>query len=162
VLRRVRDRDGAPRWSPPGSRHLTVAFFGEVPDRQVDALTAALAEARTPPGPVRLRLDGAGTFPARGAPRVLWVGVDGEVDALAGLSRSAAAAGAAAGVPVHNEGRAYRPHLTIGRWAAADPADRGVVRPLASYAGPHFAVSGWRLVRSFPGSRYETLASWEF
>ena len=79
AVSRVRDRDGAPRWTPRESLHLTVAFFGEVPDRQVDDLTAALAEAETPPGPVRLRLDGAGTFPGRGPPRVLWVGVDGEV-----------------------------------------------------------------------------------
>jgi 2'-5' RNA ligase len=160
AVRRVRDRDGAPRWTARDALHLTVAFFGEVEERRLASLTGAMAAARTPP-PVRLRFDGAGTFPERGAPRVLWVGVDGDVESLAELSREATAAAARAGVPVRNEGRAYRPHLTVGRWPSAAPADRSLVRGLSGYAGPHFAVSDWRLVRSRPGSVYETLASWE-
>ncbi|HEX6754973.1 MAG TPA: RNA 2',3'-cyclic phosphodiesterase [Mycobacteriales bacterium] len=157
AVSRVRDRDGAPRWTPRESLHLTVAFFGEVPERRVPDLTAALAEAPTPPGG-RVRLDGAGTFPRRGAPRVLWVGVDGDVDRLAELSRSAAAAAGEAGVPVRNDGRAYRPHLTVGRWAATAPADRGLARALDAYTGPPFDVSSWRLVRSAGG--YHTVAEW--
>lgn len=165
VLARLRARpgDGMPVWTDRAGLHVTVAFFGEVPDGRVPALVAALAAAPTPP-PVRLRLDGAGTFPERGAPRVLWVGVDGDVDQLAELARSAAAAGAGAGAPARNAGRAYRPHLTVGRWPAAAPAGRGPARALAGYAGPHFAVPDWRLVRSVPGaaggSRYEPVADW--
>lgn len=157
ACRRVRDRPGAPRWTPPASLHLTVAFFGEV--TAPEPLAAALADGPAP-GPVDLRLTGAGTFPERGAPRVLWVGVDGSVDALAALSRAAAKAADSVGVPVRNEGRAYRPHLTIGRWPAAAPADPALARALSSYAGPHFAVEEWHLVRSHPGSVYETLESW--
>lgn len=161
ALARLRGRPGEPRWSPRPAQHVTLAFFGDVPDSRVAALTEALG--RVPGGPsVHLRLSGAGTFPGRGAPRVLWVGADGDLDALAALAAGAADAGASVGVASRNEGRPYRPHLTVGRWAAAGPADRRLAAALAGYAGPHFAVDEWELVRSHPGPspRYETLARW--
>ena len=103
---------------------MTLAFFGEVPEATVPALTAAVGDALAV-AEVHLRLAGAGTFPAKGDPRVLWVGVDGDVEELAELAAAAAEAGRSVGVPI--ERRAYRPHVTVGRWAALrprGPADR--------------------------------------
>ncbi len=156
----VRDRVGVPRWAGRGGQHLTLAFFGEVPDARLDALTSALDAALTGHPTVHLRLAGAGTFPERGMPRVLWVGVDGDVEQLARMARSATLAARSAGVPV--ERRPYHPHLTVGRWRAAGPVDRTVTAALAGYAGPHFAVDDVVLIRSQLGPRpsYETLASW--
>jgi len=161
ALGRLRGRPGEPRWSPRPAQHLTLAFFGDVPDPRAAPLTEALR--LVPGGPsVHLRLSGAGTFPGHGPPRVLWVGVDGDLDALAALAGRAATAGASAGVEPRNEGRPYRPHLTVGRWPAAGPADRRLAGLLDGYAGPHFVVDEWELVRSHPGPspRYETLARW--
>jgi 2'-5' RNA ligase len=159
ALRRLRDRPGAPRWVGPDLRHVTLAFYGEVPQAQVAALTesvgAAVAEVD-----VHLRLAGAGTFPAKGDPRVLWVGVDGDLEELAGLAAAAADAGRAAGVPV--ERRAYRPHVTVGRWAYSAHGDRRIAAALGNYAGPHFTAGEVVLMRSHHGSapRYEIVATW--
>jgi 2'-5' RNA ligase len=139
--------------------HVTLAFFGNVPDGQVPALVGALGAVPPPPA-IQLRLSGAGTFPARGAPRALWVGVDGDVGELATLAREVAAAAETVGVVAANEGRAYRPHLTVGRWPASARADRRLALSVAGYAGPHFSVDGWVLMRSHPQSRYETVARW--
>ncbi len=114
ALRRLRDRPGAPRWVGRDLQHVTLAFFGEVPEATVPALTAAVGDALAV-AEVHLRLTGAGTFPAKGDPRVLWVGVDGDVEELAELAAAAAEAGRSVGVPI--ERRAYRPHVTVGRWA---------------------------------------------
>jgi 2'-5' RNA ligase len=164
-LARLRDRlpdpAHAPRWAGRDAQHVTLAFFGEVPVGQVPALTAALGSALGTPS-VHLRLAGAGTFPERGSPRVLWVGVDGDLATLAALAAAAAAAARSVGVPVDR--RPYRPHLTVGRWpaAAAPPTGRPLVAALGRYAGPHFTAGSVVLMRSHhgPRPRYETVAAW--
>jgi len=159
ALRRLRDRPGAPRWVARDLQHVTLAFFGEVPEDTVPALTAALGETLAVVA-VHLRLTGAGTFPAKGDPRVLWVGVDGDVEELAGLA--AAAAGASRSVGVAIERRAYRPHVTVGRWPHSAGGDRRIAAALGNYAGPHFTAGEVALMRSHHGSapRYETIAAW--
>lgn len=161
ALRRVRDRPAAPRWLGRDTQHVTLAFFGEVPERQVPRLTGALAAAIGTPE-VHLRLAGAGTFPERGAPRVLWVGVDGDLEVLAALAGAAADAARGVGVPVDR--RPYRPHLTIGRWPAgiAEPAARKLTAALSGYCGPHVTAAEVVLMRSHhgPRPRYETVAGW--
>jgi RNA 2',3'-cyclic 3'-phosphodiesterase len=159
ALDRLRDRAGAPRWVGRDTQHVTLAFFGEVPAARVPSLTDALSDALSSVE-VHLRLAGAGTFPEKGDPRVLWVGVDGDVEELAGLARAAAAAGRSAGIDVDR--RSYRPHVTIGRWAHAARGDRRLAAALANYAGPHFTAGEVVLMRSHHGAapRYEAVASW--
>jgi 2'-5' RNA ligase len=164
-LARLRDRlpdtVPAPRWVGRHGQHVTLAFFGEVPESRVPALTAALGRSVGRPSG-HLRLAGAGTYPERGAPRVLWVGVDGDVAALAELAGAAAEAARSVGVPVDR--RPYRPHLTVGRWSAsaAPPSGRPLVAALGRYTGPYFAAGSVVLMRSHhgPRPRYETVASW--
>lgn len=159
ALHRLRDRAGAPRWVGRSLQHVTLAFYGEVPAGRVPALTDALGAALGPVE-VHLRLSGAGTFPEKGDPRVLWVGVDGDVEELSALAAAAAGAGKVAGVEVDR--RAYRPHVTVGRWAHSAGGDRRVAGALAGYAGPHFTAGAVVLMRSHHGAapRYETVATW--
>ncbi|OLT46331.1 RNA 2',3'-cyclic phosphodiesterase, partial [Cellulosimicrobium sp. CUA-896] len=103
---------GAPlvRWVPREQWHVTVSFFGEVPDGAVPDLTAALAEAAALTPPLVLALRGAGVFDRR----VLWVGVGGDSDGLRALSAGAAAA--AEDVGVHGDRRPRRrAHVTVAR-----------------------------------------------
>jgi RNA 2',3'-cyclic 3'-phosphodiesterase len=159
ALRRLRDRPGAPRWTGRDTQHVTLAFFGEVAQSRVPVLTDALGDALASTA-VHLRLAGAGTFPEKGDPRVLWAGVDGDVEELAGLAKLAADAGRSAGIAVDR--RAYRPHVTIGRWAHSARGDRRIAAALANYAGPHFTAVEVVLMRSHHGTapRYETVAGW--
>jgi 2'-5' RNA ligase len=159
ALRRLRDRPGGPRWVGRDLQHVTLAFFGEVPEATVPALTAAVGGALAVVD-VHLRLVGAGTFPARGDPRVLWVGVDGDVEVLDGVAAAAADAGRSVGVEI--ERRAYRPHVTVGRWPHSARGDRRIAATLGNYAGPHFTTGEVVLMRSHHGSapRYEAIAAW--
>jgi 2'-5' RNA ligase len=159
ALRRLRDRPGAPRWVGRDLQHVTLAFFGEVPETKVPELTAAVGAALARVD-VHLRLAGAGTFPAKGDPRVLWVGIDGDVEVLAELAAAATDAGRSAGIAI--ERRAYRPHVTVGRWPHSARGDRRIATALGNYAGPHFATGEVVLMRSHHGSapRYETVAAW--
>ncbi|WP_251150779.1 RNA 2',3'-cyclic phosphodiesterase [Cellulosimicrobium sp. Marseille-Q4280] len=117
--------DGAPlvRWTPRELWHLTVSFYGEVPDGAVPDLVDALTEVVDATPPLELSLHGAGVFDRR----VLWVGVGGprvDLDHLRALSSAAAEAGSVAGVHVDRRPR-QRAHLTVARAAAgARQADR--------------------------------------
>jgi 2'-5' RNA ligase len=99
-------------WIPDDRLHLTVRFIGEVDDPRA----VAVREALEPPlriGPFALTLAGAGAFPLRGSPRVLWVGVAAGREELAAAERELSARLAPIGIP--EEDRAYSPHLTLAR-----------------------------------------------
>jgi len=147
------------RWVSESQWHVTLAFYGEVAESKVDALQSGLERAAARSQPMALRLAGAGSFPRQQAKaRVLWVGLDGDVDPLRRLADRCAGAGRRARIAM--EDRAFRPHLTIAR-SRKDPVDaRELVAQLASYTGDWWTVSSLRLVHSTLGAhvRHETLA----
>ena len=62
------------KWVAPEQFHLTLRFIGEADNRLCDEIAEALGDVEAPA--FRLALDGVGHFPLRGAPRVLWAGVN--------------------------------------------------------------------------------------
>lgn len=158
---------GPVRWSARETWHLTLAFYGVLPDGSVPSLLEelAVAAARTPPYVLRLR--GAGLF----SHRTLWTGVGGDLDEHRALTRACGAAGELAGAQPDRRVR-ERPHLTVARVnAAAVPARGGrggrdgrrvgegeaevadaLVAALAVYEGPDWTVGSLHLVESVPGA----------
>ena len=125
-LRRVADAmrafaPGGTRWVNIDGAHLTLRFIGSTPPDAAAPLGEAVVRAAEGIAPFELSLGGVGVFPGRGAPRVLWVGVDGALDALTGLRDNVENALAVAGIP--NEERPFAPHLTLGRINARLPRD---------------------------------------
>ena len=138
------------RFVPEPQRHLTVAFYADVPDASVEDLSERLrrACARTPR--LSLRLNGFGTFPANaGRARVLWAGVDGDVAELTRLAERAVAAGRRAGIDV--EQRRYRPHLTVAR-ARRGAADISETVAAMRLDGSQWIADELVLVRSTLGA----------
>jgi len=99
-------------WVTPERMHLTVRFIGQADDDHVLAIRDALA-APLDVSPFDLHCAGTGTFPPRGAPRVIWAGVADAVEPLAATERAVTARLEQAGVPA--EDRPYAPHLTLAR-----------------------------------------------
>jgi 2'-5' RNA ligase len=99
-------------WVPAERMHLTLRFIGEVDEAKGEAILAALREP-VRLGPFEVRWEGLGSFPPRGAPRVLWVGVAtgraGLVEAEAAVSERLQLVG------IPREDRPYSPHLTLAR-----------------------------------------------
>jgi len=110
---RLKAAGASVKWTRPEQIHLTLAFLGNVPADELDALAEAVREAVAEFGPLTLRATGTGQFPPRGRPRVLWVGVRADEGDLVGLQK--AVAGAAAPFAEKQEHRAFHPHLTLGR-----------------------------------------------
>jgi 2'-5' RNA ligase len=116
------------KWVRADQAHLTLVFLGAVDEARVPALVDAFGERIDLP-PFDIVFSGAGLFPPRGAPRVLWVGIGAGVDALHALQRVVAARIAGQGIAL--EARAFHPHLTLARWPDARPADRARVLAVA-------------------------------
>jgi hypothetical protein len=60
------------RWVLPGNIHITLKFFGNVPDNEIPAIVAAAREVAAGQGPLTLKVTGAGAFPNVRSPRVVW------------------------------------------------------------------------------------------
>lgn len=101
------------RWVKPSSIHLTLKFLGNIHPEQVDDIAATVAEVVRSEPVLTLRAAGLGGFPSQRKPRVIWVGLEGDVDRLkqiqARLESSLEPLGFA------REDRSFHPHLTLGR-----------------------------------------------
>ena len=124
ALLRVQDdlrRAGADRlrWVRPEGVHLTLKFLGEVAAERVDAVEAALRSA-IEPFELRLRLATLGGFGGARL-RVVWVGLEGDVEPLAALAEQIERALTPLGFP--RERRPFAAHLTLARVPDATPRD---------------------------------------
>jgi len=101
------------RWVAPGSIHLTLKFLGQTPGAKVEAIRQAIERAAASAPCLALRLGHAGCFPNVRQPRVLWIGVEGDLAALSRLQSAIESTVSPLGFP--SEKRPFSPHLTLGR-----------------------------------------------
>ncbi|HEY6105327.1 MAG TPA: RNA 2',3'-cyclic phosphodiesterase [Anaeromyxobacteraceae bacterium] len=160
-LRRAAGRhaDGV-RWVAPEDAHLTLQFLGAVPEERLEALRGALAATAGEARPLALELKGAGGFPSARRPRVVWAGVGGEVEALAGLAAGLGRRLAPLGFPP--EERPLTPHLTLGRAREGRGATGlgGALAQVASLEGAPWRAEALVLYRSHlspAGASYQPL-----
>jgi 2'-5' RNA ligase len=99
-------------WAAPDRLHVTVRFIGDVEP----ATAGTIAEALAPPldvPPFDLIAHGAGSFPPRGKPKVLWAGLSGGRSEAAAIARRIA--GRLDPILGTAEERGYNPHVTLAR-----------------------------------------------
>ena len=118
-------RSAAVRWTPPEQIHLTLRFLGDVAASVLPELENALSRACRGVSPLELTACGAGAFPDDARPRVLWIGLSGQLDRLGSLQARIENETAPWG---QREERDFHPHLTLARIKDARPVD---VRPIA-------------------------------
>ena len=98
---------------PVGNIHITLKFFGNITEEQVTDLSEAVTALAANQEPFTLTVTDAGAFPSPKSPRVVWLGVGGELDVAQEFYRRLEIAFAALGFPP--EDRPFSPHLTLGR-----------------------------------------------
>lgn len=151
-------------WDRPEKFHLTLKFIGEVELPRVGALEQAMQEAADDATAFRISIEGTGSFPPKGVPRVLWLGVMDNEGGLARLLKRLEDACAERAFP--REGRAFRPHLTIARLRAPAGARSLAARHHeTTFVTEAFRVSEIVLMRSelaAGGSRYTALSRHRF
>lgn len=144
--------------------HLTLLFLGEVAEARVPDLVATMNVALDLPA-FQLGLGGAGVFPPRGAPRVLWIGVTEGAASLVRLQRSIVER--VRQLAIACDDRPFHPHLTIGRWRGSGSGRRvrdRVARPISFRADAMMAslsvtrATLYQSRLSSDGSTYTALA----
>jgi len=129
------------RWATRPQLHLTLRFLGQLPAAQVAELEHALESACEGRGPFLLRAENLACFPDSRNPRVLWVGITGQLSELIALQEAVTRHTASWGD--HTEERAFQPHLTIGRVKGGGREAR-LIGELVSSQCP-FSLGEWRV-----------------
>ncbi|MER6398129.1 RNA 2',3'-cyclic phosphodiesterase [Kitasatospora sp. NPDC001603] len=125
------------RWNRIEDWHITLAFLGELPATAVPLLRSALAGQAASRPALRLGLRGGGHFDQR----LLWSGIDGDLDGLHLLAADVRSVIRSCGIAFTE--RPLRPHLTLARSRRDDPTS--VPQAAAGLAG--FVGRSWRTER---------------
>lgn len=150
------------RWNRIEDWHITLAFLGELPVAAVPLLHQPLADLAAARKPLRLALRGGGHFDDR----VLWTGIDGDVDGLHLLATDVRTVVRECGIAF--EERPLRPHLTLARSRRNDPSSAvEAAAGLAAFAGRPWPAERLHLVGSNFGRgpapiRYRDIDAWRF
>jgi 2'-5' RNA ligase len=136
------------RWVRPEGIHLTLKFFGDVSGDDVANIATVVEKAVEGERSFSLAIGGAGIFPDPNRPRVLWLGMNGDVERLLVFQKGLDQALLQIGFP--REERPFRPHLTLGRIKTS----RGLIGLAQAlekgeeYAAGRFIASGLSLFQS--------------
>ncbi|MFE5142387.1 RNA 2',3'-cyclic phosphodiesterase [Streptomyces fagopyri] len=134
------------RWNRVEDWHITLAFLGELPAGTVPLLRPPLARLAAGRQPLRLALRGSGNFDDR----VLWSGIDGDLDALHTLAADVRTTVRNCGVAF--EERPLRPHLTLARARRGDLSSAAeIAAGFASFTGRRWSAERLHLVGSNVG-----------
>ena len=98
----------------PDGIHLTLKFLGDIGEDLVQPVVNAISPIARAHRPFKLRLGSPGAFPRGNSPRVLWVGIEGDLTALLDLQRQIE--GALASLGFARDSREFSPHLTVARF----------------------------------------------
>ena len=99
------------RWLPAEQMHLTLGFLGQVDASIQERLRDKLSEIRW--SAFFLPIAGLGTFPSRGRPNIIWIGVGAGHPHLFQLHKRVQDAALAAGL--EPDLRPWHPHITLAR-----------------------------------------------
>jgi 2'-5' RNA ligase len=104
------------KWVRPANIHVTLKFLGDIDSGTIDVIANAMVSAAEGCAPISLSAKGIGVFPNTKRPRVLWVGLTGEVNLLIDLQRKLD--DRLSDIGFAKEHRAFKGHLTLGRFKA--------------------------------------------
>jgi 2'-5' RNA ligase len=104
------------KWVRPANIHVTLKFLGDIDSGTIDAIASAMVSAAEGCAPISLSAKGIGVFPNTKRPRVLWVGLTGEVNLLIDLQRKLD--DRLSDIGFAKERRSFKGHLTLGRFKA--------------------------------------------
>jgi 2'-5' RNA ligase len=154
--RRAREAGLVAAFPRPEGLHLTLVFLGRVEPLLLPALGEAASVVAAQRGPFPLQSAQLGAFPTRGAPRVIWLGLEPSTP-LGALQQELALALEPLGFP--REEHPFAPHLTLAR-----PKGSRVPGELPQAPAPISWTAGelvlYESLAAPTGQRYEKRGSW--
>jgi 2'-5' RNA ligase len=102
------------KWVRPENIHLTLKFLGNINPTDIDKISGAMMDAVDDFGAINLVAEGVGVFPGLKRPRVIWIGLGGQIQSLFAMQR--VLEDNLAGLGFKKEKRSFKGHLTLGRF----------------------------------------------
>jgi 2'-5' RNA ligase len=121
------------KWVDPGSMHLTLKFLGDVEVQRMATLKDELGVAVSSSRRFHLVTGQTGFFPDIRRPRVFWLGLEGDIDALLALHKAIDEALSKLGYA--RENRPFTAHLTLARLREESSIDDRVEFARTAQAG---------------------------
>ena len=152
------------KWVKVDNIHLTVVFMGNIRGEDITHIKLAVKKVCMEFGPFEISLKGSGVFPNSRRPRVLWLGLDGEIKRMSFLRDNLQKRLKDFGV--EQEKRIFRPHLTLGRFRKGGGNDFSLDDILSKYKdveSPPCRLNEVVLYKSElrpEGAKYTKLESW--
>ena len=152
------------RWVRPEFIHLTVVFLGGVQSEQIPSMGESLGAVCVNHGSFSISLKPMGCFPNSRNPRVIWLGLVGDLERMSRFRDDLQAALSPFGIK--EEERAFRPHLTLGRFKKPANRPTELEQMLAKYgelSSPVCTLDELALFRSDlkpGGAVYTKMLSW--
>ena len=147
-------------WSRENSIHLTLKFFGEIPEALVNNFGTAISRAVSRVMPFPILIADSGVFPQRRDPRVLWIGVTDLKGQLTNLHERLETEFEKEGFP--RDSRPFHPHLTLARLRNQRGArEIARIHEELSFRPEEITVTELLLIRSelsSKGSKYTTIS----
>lgn len=112
VQKVVQNHATAGRWKQLDNFHLTLEFLGNITPGEMDRICLLMGEVAGRHVPFELRLGKIGFFKGRGVFRVVWLGIEGDQDALNALQRDVKDTLALLNFKDDNR---FSPHVTLGQ-----------------------------------------------
>ena len=109
----VKANQKAVKWVRKENIHITLRFIGPTAPGEVDKINRLLREISGQNSDLSLTVSGTGCFPKKERPRILWLGVGGDVAKLKLLVEMIRSEMDQLGYP--QEEHNYSSHITIGR-----------------------------------------------
>jgi 2'-5' RNA ligase len=152
------------RWVKPENIHLTVVFLGSIAPEDLPSIRESTRNVCRGHGPFNVMIRGMGRFGNRRHPRVLWLGLAGDLtqmdafrDELQDMLRP---------FGIQREKRVFNPHLTLGRFRKGARASEELDGLMAVYENLKSSVCTLDKLALFKsdlrpdGAVYTQLAEW--
>ena len=100
-------------WVKNVQLHLTIKFLSHTPESIIEKIINEVGSVTSTLRPFEIIIESTGCFPIKERPRVLWMGVNGNLDPLYDLFTKIESALNLLGFPKEQQG--YTPHITLAR-----------------------------------------------
>jgi len=152
------------KWVKVDNIHLTVVFMGNISTEDVPAIREEIKKGCLGFEPFDIYLKGLGVFPDARMPRILWLGLEGEIERMSSFKKGLQERLKTFGIK--EEKRRFKPHLTLGRFRKpnrGDPILEGIISRYKDLESPVCPLEELVMFKSElkpEGAKYTRLESW--
>ena len=152
------------RWVEVANIHLTMLFMGNIREEYISDIRESIENICFGYSPFDIELKGMGVFPSARTPRVLWLGINGDIGRISFFREMLEKELQPFGI--NQDKRKFKPHLTLGRFKKSSEKESSLIQLLDKYRDLKSPVEKldelvfFRSDLNHSGAKYTRLSSW--